>query len=262
MGISDVTARLGLVALALGDYTLAQSLFEESLAAAHETEYKQRIAGSLSLLGELALAQANYATAHTCFEESLAQSKIVGDKLHITYALDDLGQVAHAQGNYAAALLYYNESLLLRRELGNSGGIADILISLGQLAVAQTDYATARSCFNESLSLCRATQNKCDRSWPFSRHGADGSQGMALCLAGLAAVATAQKQMEPAARLCGAADALIVTNRLSPLDCAHYDRTIAAIRAQLDEEAFAAAWAAVRAMTIEQAVAYALSEDS
>jgi hypothetical protein len=39
-----------------------------------------------------------------------------------------------------------------------------------------------------------------------------------------------------------------------------YDREIAAARATLGEEAFAAAWGGGRGMTLEQAVAYALEE--
>jgi hypothetical protein len=37
-----------------------------------------------------------------------------------------------------------------------------------------------------------------------------------------------------------------------------YERAVAIVRAQLDEATFAAAWAAGRTMTLEQAIAYAL----
>jgi hypothetical protein len=37
-----------------------------------------------------------------------------------------------------------------------------------------------------------------------------------------------------------------------------YDRTLVAVRAQLSVEAFAAAWAEGQAMTLEQAISYAL----
>ena len=40
-----------------------------------------------------------------------------------------------------------------------------------------------------------------------------------------------------------------------------YVRGVAEARAKLDAAAFAADWAAGRAMTLEQAVAYALTED-
>ncbi len=43
-----------------------------------------------------------------------------------------------------------------------------------------------------------------------------------------------------------------------PADRLEYERSVAAVRSTLSEEAFAAAWAEGRAMTLEQAIAYAL----
>jgi len=45
-----------------------------------------------------------------------------------------------------------------------------------------------------------------------------------------------------------------------PIERAKYDRSLAAVHAALSEEAFAAAWSAGRAMTLEQAIADALRE--
>jgi hypothetical protein len=61
----------------------------------------------------------------------------------------------------------------------------------------------------------------------------------------------------------GAAEALRETIGLplAPVDRAAYERNVAAVRAQFDAASFAAAWAEGRAMTLEQAIAYALSED-
>ena len=42
----------------------------------------------------------------------------------------------------------------------------------------------------------------------------------------------------------------------------HYQRTLAAVRAVLDPAAFEAAWAAGRALTLDQAIAYALDESA
>ncbi len=63
-----------------------------------------------------------------------------------------------------------------------------------------------------------------------------------------------------AARLCGAADALHDLSRfsLSPAERVERDRALAAARAALGEEAFAAVYAEGQAMTMEQAVEYAL----
>jgi hypothetical protein len=58
-----------------------------------------------------------------------------------------------------------------------------------------------------------------------------------------------------------AAARLIVENQhLHLVDRDDYERDIALARAQLGEEAFTAAWATGQAMSLEQAIAYALEE--
>lgn len=81
----------------------------------------------------------------------------------------------------------------------------------------------------------------------------------AYCLAGLAGIAGAHRQPERAARLFSAAEALresagLPLPRVQRTD---YDRDVAAARAQLDEAAFAVAWATGRALTLEEAIAEA-----
>jgi DNA-binding NarL/FixJ family response regulator len=63
-----------------------------------------------------------------------------------------------------------------------------------------------------------------------------------------------------AARLFGAAEALrgAVGASVLPFYRADYERGVAAARAGLDEQSFAAAWERGRAMTLEQAIGYAL----
>ena len=48
--------------------------------------------------------------------------------------------------------------------------------------------------------------------------------------------------------------------RRDPADQKEYDRYVSAVRQQLDEARFAAAWALSRAMNLEQATALALEE--
>jgi len=68
-------------------------------------------------------------------------------------------------------------------------------------------------------------------------------------------------QLERAARLFGAADKLLEGTPavLTVEDRTMYEQSLAAARSMLDEEMFASAWAEGRAMTLEQAIAYALS---
>ena len=76
----------------------------------------------------------------------------------------------------------------------------------------------------------------------------------------LAAIAAGTNQPERAAKLSGAAQAILDTSdyQILPFDRAEFDRHIHIAREQIGEAPFEALVAEGRAMTIEQAVAYAL----
>jgi hypothetical protein len=82
-----------------------------------------------------------------------------------------------------------------------------------------------------------------------------------------AGLADARRQSERAAALLAAAATIMERFRLvyrvvDPSSYAEYTRRVAAVRAQLKEQSFARAWAAGRAMTRAQSIAYALAGDA
>lgn len=80
---------------------------------------------------------------------------------------------------------------------------------------------------------------------------------LAVSLDGLAGVISAEGQPDRATRLLGTSEALFesIGAPLPPHCRPAHERTLAALRARLDEETFAVAWAEGRSMTPEQAVA-------
>src|SRR5262249_24552660 len=118
---------------------------------------------------------------------------------------------------------------------------------LGRVTYVQGQYGAARALFQESLAIFRELGNK---------------HGIAASLEGLAEVVVAGGQPERAARLFGAAEGLreAIGAPLLPAERAEHDRSIAAACTALGEEAFAAAWAEGRALSLEGAVRYALEE--
>ncbi len=86
----------------------------------------------------------------------------------------------------------------------------------------------------------------------------------AMNLAGMAGPIAAGGYPQAAARLLGASEALLEAMGIvmHPVERSEIDRDVAAVREQLDEATFEAAWAEGRAMSLEEAVAYALGEDA
>ncbi|MFL5801446.1 MAG: ATP-binding protein, partial [Roseiflexaceae bacterium] len=237
---------MGFVAWLQGDFVAARVLLEDSLALFQDLGNRWDIAFALSRLGDIDLYLGDYARAVAALEASLTLARQVGDHVVLGYVLLSLGSAAHLQGDDVRAAACYEESLALFRALGHTWGVAAVLHALSYVLRAQGDNARAIACFSESLT----------RYWKMGH-----KEGTSLCLNGLAGVAGEMGQPVRAARLFGAAEALRETIGLSQQsdERATYDRTVAALRAQLDAAAFAAAWAAGRALTVEQAIAEALA---
>jgi predicted ATPase/class 3 adenylate cyclase/Tfp pilus assembly protein PilF len=256
-GIAIAHAHLGIIALRQGDYQQAGELYEESLAGFREVGNKWGIGLALSWLGGVAWEQGNHEQATSILEEALALGQNLGEKSFIAIRLDDLGKVAWAQGDYERATQKFEAALVFSREAGNKFEMSSALQGLGRVAQSQGDYATARSLYTEAIVICQETGNR----WM-----------PAFNLEAFAILAAAQKQLEPsplrfeglrrAARLFGAAETLLPAIRLEmpPAERAEHDQAIVTARAALGEEAFAAAWEEGKAMTMEQAVEYALEE--
>jgi tetratricopeptide (TPR) repeat protein len=222
------------------------------LALARETGNSNDVASRLRALGNVTLWQRDYERTGALYEEGLALARELGDKHGIAALLNSLGEMARFQGDYDRAAALYEESLVLFRELGGRLQIAMILHNSAYVVLRQGDGRQAAASFGESLVLYQDLKRK---------------QGVIECLIGLACVATAAAAGQPstarrAARLFGAAEGLFEATGggLAAADQAERDRYLALAHEQLDEAAFAAAWAEGRAMTMEQAVAYALEK--
>ncbi len=238
---------LGLVASVETDLALARSYFEESLTILQVFGDRDRTAPLLNALGDVAYYLGDYVRAQPYFEDSLAISRESGNQYFTACALNRLGMVACAQGDYVRARSYQEESLTIQQEVGDRRGIAHSMHCLGIVAFREGDFALARSMFVTAFAIRQETGDRIT---------------IAYALKTSADLAAAQGEMEIAARLWGAMANLreATGSPLPPNEREEFDRRVAESQAALGETAFAAAWEAGRAMTWEQAVAYALEE--
>ena len=227
-------------------YGQATELFEERLALSREMSDTWWLANSLS---SLALCLIPWGTLRGLpsstnrawiSSESRATSKP-------RFCLNNLAMMVYSQGDLGRAAQLTEESVALFRELGSRGGVAVGLCNLGWIALLQDDLGRAADLYRESLSL----------SWDTGLNPL-----VQMALEGFACVAGAKGEAERAARLWGAAQALHETKGI-PRDTdflAEADARISAVRSGMGEEAWEEAWRKGRAMTLDEAVSYALEE--
>ncbi|HEY3079372.1 MAG TPA: tetratricopeptide repeat protein [Chloroflexota bacterium] len=238
---------MGLVARQTGDFAEARALLQESARLWRELGDRGNAAHALRSLGWVSNFQGDLAATRAFVEESLALFREVGDRSNVAYLLGDLGEVAVAQGDHAEARRVYQEGLALWRELGNRQALANQQNGLAYVLTEERDHATARALFEEALLIRRESGAPVRVSWS---------------LAGFAFLAAAQGQPRRALRLAGAAAALRRAPgfRVPPSSVVRLERKLGPIRAELGQAAAEAVWAAGEAMSLEEAVAYALSD--
>lgn len=225
-------------------YEAAVASLQKSLTIYRRIGDKAFIASVLNVLGVVAHDQAEYGTARSLYGESLELAKEQGDRHSEARSLNNLGIVAREQGDYGDARSMFRQSLAISREIGDTHNTSLCLLSLGLVDWYSGEYMSAQAHLLESLALF---------------HAAAHTLGIADCLEGLARVAASHGHIERAACLWGAAESLReqIGAPLPPADRADYDRNVDAARAEMGEQLFAAAWASGRALTPDQAVAYA-----
>jgi predicted ATPase/DNA-binding CsgD family transcriptional regulator len=234
-----------------GAHGSAEPLLEESIGLFRGLEDKLGSAYALSNAGFAALGQGHHQRAITLTEEAVDLFLEVGEKWGAAIELGFLAVAWRDQGDRERAKRLAERGLALSREVGERQAISTALYTLATLAQADGDHERAGDLFEEGLAVSVELGNKTD---------------VARYLEGLAAVAASEGRLVGAARLWGAAEALLEKIEVG-VHTYVPDRSLrqsqtAAARARLGEEAFAAAWAEGRTMTSEQATEYALDHSS
>ena len=135
----------------------------------------------------------------------------------------------------------------MHREIGDRFGMTDALHVLGRIALADGDLATAGRSFLEALANDEQVGNR---------------TGMGIVLDNLAAKDSAEGRHLRAVRLGGASEAIKeAAGGHAPPPFIDLPDPREAARGELGDAAVAAAWEEGRAMTLDQALAYARQED-
>jgi tetratricopeptide (TPR) repeat protein len=207
---------------------------------------KYIVATSLNGLGNVALDVGDYTQARARYEESLSLFRELGDRYGVAGSLLSMGEVSRCLEDYDASRPQFEESLAMWKALGEKWNLAMTLHNLGHVVHHQGSDAEARTIFTESLALFREVGARV---------------GIAMCLAGIAGL-DAEAHPDRAARLFGAAEALreAAGVPLQAADLDDHNRNVATARVRLDEPLFRAMWEEGRAMTMEQAIVYALAQ--
>lgn len=217
----------------------------QAVALARELGDIELQAESLHWLGNAASGSGNLAHASDCYQESAELSRGLGHTSFLIVTLTNLASIRLDADDVAAARAGLEESLALAREIGNPQRLSHGLLVLTQVETREGRFDEARQALRESLTLAREL-------------------GLANFLAwglGLAApLTTASGRPDRTVRLLAASVAqeelLGIVQDL--LEAPIREQNLRAARAAIGSERFDAAYGEGGAMTLDEAVTYAL----
>ena len=237
-----------LMARQSGDAATARLRAEQALLLHRELGDPWGTANSGVMLGLAVADEGDFSRARQLFDDSAALFRDVGDEDNALFATRLLAWAYEELGDLERARAMHENNLVRARALANKQLEAQTLGALASLALGEGRARDAVSIMKDVLRIDRDRGEPLQIAFDLSRFA------RALALAG-GAEADAARLLSRAESLreeigAGAPPYLVRTN----------EEALAAIRAQLDEGAFAEAWEQGRALTVDEALALALEE--
>jgi tetratricopeptide (TPR) repeat protein len=236
-----------------GDLQRALILAENAHTLAQELRLPMSAAYALFSLSRVRLALEDIEAARSAAEEALVLGQQLGMPGLIPQLLLQLGRIVQAEGDSRQAAALWEQALAQARDVHHHRALGEVLLELGWLEHRRGNEERALALLLESLRLHR---DRGDRML------------IAESLAGIAGVYEAKActavDMFRVVRLYAAAQSEYVANPalLRHRERIGYAHDLAATRSKLDGPSFAAVWADGQAMTLEQAIAYAIGESA
>ena len=238
----------GTLAYGHGDYERCERYSQEGLELCRQVEDELGGAWARVGVGLSAMSTSDYEAAMSHLQEALRSFRRLDEGYGVAHVTNFLGMAARMRGDEGQATPMFEEGLAVARRIGDRSSTYIALYNLAQAALSHGDHDGAAPLFEEGVIL---SEQMGDRA------------NAAYCLEGLAVVASARGEEERSARLIGAAEGLhkvvgVPVYVYYEPHRSRYERTVAAVRSSLGEEAFEEARERGGEMTFEQAVGYAV----
>jgi tetratricopeptide (TPR) repeat protein len=269
-----------------GDLSAGRWWADQALALPSGADGTDARAKALIGRGSLAYWQNDTAGALLDYEEALSILEAIGDPAGTAEGRYNLAFVEPIRGNVEKAIELFRSCLATFQELGNRRGVADALFGLAVMSRLQGDLNTARTSAEQALALHQdlgdvfgltgelyvlgrvaAETGDLDTARRHYLQTLENMElireqtGIALIFDNLANLANLGGRPHEAMRLAGAAEALKeLVGGEAPPELIHLPDPRAQARPLLSEDEIEIAWAEGRAMSLEQALAYAREE--
>jgi predicted ATPase/class 3 adenylate cyclase len=229
-----------------GNYSQMKTICKETVAIAMEANDKHETALALELLGVASAMEGDLEDGILLLQQTRHIAQEQEDKWMQGFLCVDLGYAVMRKGDYSDAEAIFNEGVRTSHEIGMKINEAYCLTFLVALKMRSGNFQQARDDLQEGAKIFLDARDRF---------------GPTMSLVYFAELARIERKPEIAATLFAAVAAICRTAGITlfPIERAVLDRSVAELRPKLLEASLNAAWTEGQAMTLEQAVAYAIT---
>ena len=215
------------------------ALADESVALARETGDPWATAWCLKVAySSLRRSDKDLEARRAALEEAITLARAAEDPFLLCQTLTGMGNVFAWVGELEAAEPWYRDALAHARQIDDAWSILDSLNCLGDVNLGLGHLARAKEMFGEGLRFAAGLATRGYQAW---------------FIGGFSGVAKREGRLRRALRLGSASELILNPGRL--YDPSHAEQL------GIDEDSARNEWTAGQGMTLEQAVAYALSDE-
>ncbi|GHO49890.1 NB-ARC domain-containing protein [Ktedonospora formicarum] len=152
--ITQLLEQQGKNAISLGQYKVAEQVWQEGLCLAEGLQHTFLTSTLLYQLGELCYKQGHYASSEQYLKRNLELAYQTGTPQEISRTLYSLGAVTYQRGEYAAAQAYLHEGLTFAQQTSDARTIT-FLINIGAVEADQSHFEEADEAWQKALAYAR-----------------------------------------------------------------------------------------------------------
>jgi len=276
----------GMVGLGQGNLPLVIQNLQEAIAISRSTGDKLLLGYSLGMFF-IATTFINVPGGPEAAQEGLSIfTDEINDKWGLGMAYQSMARIASSKGDLSEKQKYFGKLMELAQDAPSSLQTGMFFLGMGMEESIHGNYETAKHIFEDGLNIFRRLRNKnfqmvmTSELGHIARHTGDMKEARGIYqetikgwqdlgnrssiahqLECFAFIAVAEEEPERAIKLFGAAEALRekINSPMTGYERVEYDKEVAQLRSLLNESDFNSLWAEGRALTMEQAIEFALN---
>jgi predicted ATPase/transcriptional regulator with XRE-family HTH domain len=232
----------------INDPVRSRHALEQNLKLFREADEQWMIAHTLYNIGYTLQEIRDFIGARQSFEQSLDLFRDCGDHFRVAHLNACLAGIAFEEDKYAEARLRLEDAISFRRQVRFNIQMEIDLYMLATIAIREGDKARAKAWFSECLLFIQQI----------------GVNSLLVeCLIGLAGIAATEKHFKRAAQIVGTVEMQVETRQfpLASANRSELNWLTTILQEELGNAEFEALTTTGRAMTMEQAIAYALEDE-